>query len=96
MKQNNSYNKIQSSTGLHRSSRNRTFLSLSEYFTYERYEPLHSPNYELNKSITVLQVWIWHDITHEGCFAIKTKKPNELIAQSAGVVEYTDCFSAEG
>ena len=45
--------------------------------TWERYENPDPPSYRLN-SITdvLLQGWLWHEITHEGWYAIKHKNQN--------------------
>ena len=40
----------------------------------ERHEPSYSSSYGLNSTTTVLlQVWLWHWITHEGWYAIKQR-----------------------
>ena len=58
------------------------------------------PQLGFNNSTTLLlqglfQYWI----THEGWYSIKKETKtivHSFVAQSAGAVEYTDCFSAEG
>ena len=52
--------------------------SLSDKYSWERYEPSYPPSYGLNSTTTVLlEGWLWHLLTYKGWYAIKQKKPNQ-------------------
>ena len=51
----------------------------------------------LNLCVLVLALWLIFTVfISTVCIYINSFVPISFIAQSAGAVEYTDCFSAEG
>ena len=39
----------------------------------------HMHNYRINSTTSVhKQGWLWHEVPHEGLYAIKTRKPNQI------------------
>ena len=65
---------------------NQTHVWWEEFVSYplERYRSDYLSSYGLNSTpITLLQGCMWHWITHEGWYAIKTKKANQLLINSS-------------
>ena len=57
------------------------------------YETAHSPRYMSSDTTTVLKVWLWRQITHDGRYAIKQKShSNKMKARTCCLLLFSNRY----